>query len=135
MIIKDHKKSNENDKKYQSKKKFSPEMVEPIETTPQSSFGSEDNQIPYFKVTKYCFNEALQIEEAKESISHDQFLNPKPMFLEKLERQREKYTLHMSVKKANEDDESPEESVEHSNNIENHVLGAGEVHQSNRALE
>ena len=57
------------------------------------------------------------------------------MFLEKLERQREKYTLHMSVKKANEDDESPEESVEHSNNIEKQVLGAGEVKQSNRALE
>jgi hypothetical protein len=57
------------------------------------------------------------------------------MFLEKLERQREKYTLHMSVQKANEYDESPEESVEQSNNIEIQVLGAGEDKPSNRELQ
>ena len=57
------------------------------------------------------------------------------MFLEKLERQKEKYTLHMSVKMANEDDESPEVSVEHSNYIEKKVLGAGEDKPSNRALQ
>jgi hypothetical protein len=46
---------------------------------------SEEQQ-PFFKVTK--FKKDPEMEIAREAISHDQFLNPKPEFLAKLERQQ-----------------------------------------------
>ena len=45
-----------------------------------------DEQQPFFKVTK--FEKDPEMEIAREAISHDQFLNPKPEFLAKLERQQ-----------------------------------------------
>lgn len=86
-----------------------------METPAESSEGS-DELMPYFKVIKYNEGEGQQ---ARESISHDQFLQPKPGFIEKLERQKQKYTLHMSVQRNPEDDESGEASgVERPSNIE-----------------
>ena len=58
------------------------------------------------------FEKDPEMEIAREAISHDQFLNPKPEFLAKLERQHASYTLHMSVQKKSEDEESIEHSQE-----------------------
>ena len=77
-----------------------------------SMLDSEDLQ-PFFKVTKFAGgDQGLEMEQARETISHDQFLNPKPEFLAKLERQQAKFTLHMSVQRKDEDDESLEHSFE-----------------------
>ena len=65
---------------------------------------SEENA-SFFKVTKFQAGEQdPEKEQARETIAHDQFLNPKPEFLAKLERHKALFTLNMSIQRINEAD-------------------------------
>ena len=77
MIIKDHKLNRAG----KSQRKKTIELA-----TPEDSMMESEEQQPFFKVTKYEKDPEIKI--AREAISHDQFLNPKPEFLAKLERQQ-----------------------------------------------